>query len=223
MCIVNKMRLNTLKCKTMLVGTNSNSPVPATSINGTALEMVNSYKYLGIEIKNKLNWEAQWSRVLKQTRTVPYLVKSLKRVGFRTQVLVDVYRSFALSHISYSAPLLSSASSIIKAEMNSFEKRILRIINISESEVRLTYNLPSIQELIDTTCMKLLKRILSDPAHPLSAKVPKVGRSTAQFQFKTNKAKREAYANSFVQKTIRMIRDGTADSSTPRVVKQSND
>ena len=97
----------------------------------TCLEIVSAYKYLGIELNNSLNWDHQWTRVQKITSSTPYLIGRLKCCGFRTELLVNTYRSFGLSHFTYSAPLLTSTSTKAKDEMRSYHRRILNIIGIS--------------------------------------------------------------------------------------------
>ena len=66
-CNENKMRLNIGKCKTMVISKWPTVAVPAI-INETPLETVNKYKYLGIEINNKIEWDLQWNRVRDQTK-----------------------------------------------------------------------------------------------------------------------------------------------------------
>ena len=61
-------------------------------------------------------------RVQMLTRSIPYLIKQLKRSGFQEPILISVYRSLALSHITYSAAILTSTSANIKNEMEHFHK-----------------------------------------------------------------------------------------------------
>ena len=55
-CIVNNMRLNTSKCKTLVDQGKQLKPAQSVSLNGQPLEEVPWYTYLGIEINNKLDW-----------------------------------------------------------------------------------------------------------------------------------------------------------------------
>ena len=99
-CIVNKMRLNTTKCKTLVVQGKQSKPTQLVTLKGQPLEEVTWYKYLGIEINNKLDWNQQWERVHQQIKSVQYLLKRLKFLGFREELLITAYRSYAISHIS---------------------------------------------------------------------------------------------------------------------------
>ena len=73
------MRLNVKKCKIITL---NYTPVQPIMINGEPLEEVDSYKYLGIELNNKLNWDQQWTRVKSITSSVPFLIKKLKQQGW---------------------------------------------------------------------------------------------------------------------------------------------
>ena len=76
-------------------------------------------------------------------------------------------------------------------------------------------NLCSIEVTIDRTCLNLLKRILTEDDHPLTLRMNKVAQqSTTTFRFQPNKANKSAYQNSFVQKFVRVLRDGVADRYT---------
>lgn len=142
------MRLNVEKCKTMILPNNAKITHNVT-LNGKCLEIVPAYKYLGIELNNSLNWDHQWNRVQKITNSTPYLIGRLKRCGFRTELLVNAYRSFGLSHFTYSAPLLTSTSTKAKDEMRQYHRRMLNIIGISPEIAHEKYKLDSIDKLID--------------------------------------------------------------------------
>ena len=77
------------------------------------------------------------------------------------------------------------------------------------------YKLGSIENIINNTCVNLLRKILSDNDHPLTMKIPKVAeRSTALFRFQPTAYNKVDYQNSFVQKFIRILRDGGQDRYT---------
>ena len=132
------MRLNIKKCKVMTINSNDYDPV---NINGQAVEEVNSYKYLGIAINNKLKWDQQWQRDHKSISSAPFLLRQLKKLGYKQPVLIAIYRSYVLSHITYSAPVLTSAGSAFNEEINRFQARALRILGLTaeESTVKTTY------------------------------------------------------------------------------------
>ena len=185
--------------------------MPPLLLNGLTLEPVHSYKYLGIEINDQLKWENQWHLVQRKTSTIPYLIKRLKHLGFRQEIMVSVYRSHALSHFTYSAPLLTDLSSKTKAEIEHFQKRILRILNISQQDILDKFKIPKIDQFIDEACTKILKRITQDPAHPLTRKLASSNNRKGKLTCKASFTKSSHYTNSFVQKYLRTIENGATD------------
>jgi hypothetical protein len=218
-CEVNGMRLNTSKCKVMRLGSANKSQTQQQPIklNGEPLEEVSSYKYLGVEINDQMEWDHQWSCIQRKVKSLPYLLKRLKTLGFKEGILATVYRSHGLSHFNYSAPLLTACTSKTKSEIANFHKRALRIIDITPGQAKKQYNICEIDELIDAQCTKLLKRILADAEHPLTAKIPRVT-GTAKFKFKIAKARTVAYGKSFVQKYLKTIRDGVTGLYTTATI-----
>ena len=129
-CIGNKMRLNSNKCKFLSIQSPLAIKPPIITLCSTPLEYVQSHKYLGIVINSTLSWEQQWDRVRLITASLPYLIKNLKHLGFQTDILVSVYRSYWLSHFIYSAPVLISTAASTQIDMQRYQNRILRIIGI---------------------------------------------------------------------------------------------
>jgi hypothetical protein len=210
-CSVNDMRLNIGKCKIMLITRQPSAAAPVT-LDGEPLEVVSSYKYLGIEMNNKNEWDMQWSRVKSQTSGAAYLLSRLRYLGFKEEILVSVFRSHVLSHFIYSAPLLISPREKIQREMTSFINRLLRIIRVHPEKALAKYQIDDITTFIEKTCENILQRILNFSDHPISCKIKKwSGRSSRP---QTNRFNRVAYKNSFIQKSIRILRDGHADLYT---------
>ena len=145
------MSLNITKCKVIHIGDKLKATV---KIYGTTLEIVEQYKYLGIMVNSRLNWEEKWYKVQKTISSVPYLLSTLKRAGFRKEILVNVYRSYALSHITYNAPVLYSTTTSVKEEMESFQRHCLRIINTNHEALVTRYKLTTIEALIDKICVQ---------------------------------------------------------------------
>ena len=83
----------------MMTITSDKTPIQSvsTSLHGHQLELVDSYKYLGVELNNMLDWDQQWRRVQDKIKSIPFLLKKLKRIGFKPAILKNVYVSLALS------------------------------------------------------------------------------------------------------------------------------
>ena len=132
------MRLSIKKCKILV---SYPSSLPNFKINDQKLDVADEYKYLGFNLTSTLDWDQQWILVKKIIQSIQYLIKYHKRIGIKIYILINVYRSDALSHFLYSSPLLTSSSINAKLEMNRFQTRILRIINISPDIARTVFTL----------------------------------------------------------------------------------
>jgi hypothetical protein len=219
-CHINQMRLNAKKCKIM---TTTIQPIIPVNINGHQIEVVSSYKYLGANMSHILDWDQQWERVKKMISSLPYLIKQLKRIGFKLEILINIYRTHGLSHFIYSAPMLSSCSDHAKLEMENFQRRILKIVNLDPEIASSKFDIKTISKLIDKTNVNILANMLKDSKHPITAKLTKNNRAISTNRvYNTNLANTEAYKNSFVQKYLRVIRDGTDNLYLPRNLKNYN-
>ena len=111
------MRLNEKKCKLIFIKNSTSKSPHVVTLGDEPLEIVNSYKYLGVDINDELDWTQQWRRIQGKIAFVPYLLKQLKFDGFKEEIIVTLYRSYALSHIIYSSPALISTSMAVKDEI----------------------------------------------------------------------------------------------------------
>ena len=103
------MKLNVKKTKHMYINPNDINETTIT-LYGQTLEKVDNYKYLGVNINNKLNHNLQWEKISKTTNSHIYLIKQLKQLKFKEEILINVYRTITLSIYNYSAPLLITTS-----------------------------------------------------------------------------------------------------------------
>ena len=95
-------------------------------------------------------------------------IKTLKSIGFKEEILVNVYQSITLSQYLYTTPLLISASSTAKEEMSKQQVRFLNMIGITAERALSKYNIPTIESYIDQQCVAVTERILKDPLHPIT-------------------------------------------------------
>ncbi len=98
--------------------------------------------------------------VSDKLKSVSYLINTLKKLGFLTNILINAYNSYAVSHFTYSALMLTSCSEKAKSEINSYHKNTLKIIGINDTEASTKYNLLPLEKVIDKTCVNILCKIL---------------------------------------------------------------
>ena len=204
-CEENKMRLNVAKCKIVRIGRALTTPI---TLLNQQLEIVASYKYLGIDLNAKLDFTDQWHRVRANVAPAEYLLRQLRIFGgWSSPMLAAAYNAYCVSHFTYSAIVLTSTTDKIKNEMTVFQNRLLRAAGLESAESRVKFNLPSINDHIESICTRTLLRILSDKAHPITAAMPKSNFEYATFPYNTRFARHPLYYNTFLQKFTRQLRN----------------
>jgi len=159
----NKMVLNKKKTVRMTVG-KGDQPL---YIEGDELTKVEQYKYLGVQINDQLDADAQWKHVSSGFNSTIYLLRTMRQLGFNQKVLVGVYKSLISSQIVANAATLCSISEKAKNEMRSMQKRALRAMSVMEHECQ-KHKIAPTDELIHVRCVTLMQRILNDPNHPVT-------------------------------------------------------
>ena len=136
---------------------------------------------------------------------------------------MSVYRSIALSHFTYSAPILASASVSTVNEMEAFQRRALKAIRANDHTTQLKFGITSIAELLRCQTKKIINRILSNKSHAVTSAIPRTKARSGRLEtFKTNKARTTKYANSILQAHLRELRDGVSDLYTRSSVKTTS-
>ena len=64
------------------------SPVVPLLIDGSPIEIVDSFKFLGTIISSGLDWEAHIDSTLKRAQQKMYFLRQLKKFGLRREILV---------------------------------------------------------------------------------------------------------------------------------------
>ena len=143
------MRLNASKCIILHFPAKHTEKPPVVKLGGTALEIVPSYKYLGIGITDSLDSSVHLLRISSAIRQNIALLKQLKSSGLETLILVTVFKSLVLSHLSYGSMLLDSCTQDEKRDMQLIQNCMLRIIDISKEVALTQYNILSVSDFIE--------------------------------------------------------------------------
>ena len=87
-CQNNNLSLNVTKTKEMIVDYRKRSTehVPIL-IDGAVVEQVESFKFLGVHINNKLDWSKHTNTVVKRARQNLFPLRRLKRFGRGPEIL----------------------------------------------------------------------------------------------------------------------------------------
>ena len=94
---------NRNKTKHMVVNQQKQHVSIQPTLNNQTLEQVTNYKYLGAIINEELDSDEQVNSTSKKTNCHIYLIKTLKSMGFKEEILVNIYQSITLSQYLYAA------------------------------------------------------------------------------------------------------------------------
>lgn len=125
---VNKLKLNVTKTKWMAIN-NRNETLDDVSLHmeGVDLENVNSMKYLGVIIDNKLNMKDHVKYIGKKVARKIYLFGRLSKF-FTFATKVNVYKTIIQPHFDYCATVLMCANNEDVEKLQKLQNKALRII-----------------------------------------------------------------------------------------------
>ena len=128
-CQQNHLQLNAGKTKELVVDfCMHRQPCTQVNIQGTDMEMVTFYKYLGVHINNKLDWNDHTAATYKRGQSRLYLLRRLRSFGVQGDLLTSFYDPVVASAIFYGVVCWSS--SISAADRRRLEKLIRKASSI---------------------------------------------------------------------------------------------
>ena len=199
---INQMKLNIKKTQAMHININEQTPI---TINNQEITTTTSYKYLGTQLNTKLDWDSQWEFISKKFNSTLYLIKTLKNLAFKKEILVSIYKSLVLSHIISNVITLCATTKRVKDEMEDMQKRFLKAIGLISSDLK-HYKIVPIEELIEKHGKQKLSKILLDNEHPITKSLEKRESITRKnFPFAIQKCNGDKYQDSFLQQFLRKL------------------
>ena len=126
----NRLIPNVIKTKVMMFTPRHTGILPEVFFNGTRVEWVNDFRYLGIIIDNKLNFTLQTREVYKRVSKMQGVVYSLSSLLPR-QALLTIYYSLVYSLVSQNIVIWGSVPEVnvknIKICLNKILRSILKV------------------------------------------------------------------------------------------------
>jgi hypothetical protein len=160
-CCFNQLSLNIRKTQPMLFTTRENVIPPELKINHTTLNLVSNYKYLGLEIDNKLKYDVHLKSLATKLSQVAGATYSLgKLVSISTAK--SIYYSLAQSHISYMIPLWGASAQTridaIQVQQNKIIRNLFRhrFPLLSTTELFSSQKILKVSELYHLELSKLM-------------------------------------------------------------------
>ena len=195
-CNKSFLEMNISKTKDMIIHfrRNRDSNHEATVLNGQIVEYVNTYKYLGTIIDNKLNFEENCEAVCKKGRQRLFCLRKLSTFNIDRTMLTLFYRAFIESVLTFClVSWFGNVSLKNRNCLNQIVKWSCKVIGESQLYP---------ESLYAKQLQRIGNSIVRDDSHPLNGEFQLLP-SGRRFMVPACKTRR--YKNSFVPAAIRAI------------------
>ncbi len=116
-------------------------------INGEDLSRVHKTKYLGIQIDESLNWDAQYKVVKKKLKAGLASLRKLRDILPQSK-LAQVYKALFESHLRYANAIWGHILSTNLDHLQTLQDRALKLIQSANIKDGWTYNWLNVRSLI---------------------------------------------------------------------------
>ena len=169
------MAINTDKTKVMLFNTSKKYDfLPSITIEDNTLEVVESYKLLGLVISSNMRFNENTAYICKRAYARLYLVRRLKKLGASQNILKDVYIKQVRCLVEYAVPAWGPM--ISENESNKVER-------IQKCALKLIYSTHSYSHALELSGLCSLKQRRQSLCEKFTHKVVK--HNTFKSWFKT--------------------------------------
>ena len=100
-------------------------------VNGSSIEYVPSFTFLGVSIDNHINWKAHIEQVRKRIAPKVGIISQLRHFVPKSTLLL-LYNSLILPHISYCLEIWGHTNSSFLNPILLLQKKIVRLITFSD-------------------------------------------------------------------------------------------
>ncbi|XP_054872156.1 uncharacterized protein LOC111569300 [Amphiprion ocellaris] len=196
-CERNHLQLNASKTKEMIVDFSSRRTPQTAPVNiqGLDIDMVDTYKYLGVHLNNKMDWTHNTEILYKKDQSGLHLLRRLRSFGVCRTLLRTFYDSVVASAIFYAVVCWGAGST------ERDRKRLNRLVRRAGSV--LDCSLDSIEEVGERRMLAKLTSIMDNPSHPLHDTVGSLSSSFSS-RLRHPPCKKERYRRSFIPSAIRL-------------------
>ena len=196
-CDENYLELNVKKTKEMVIDFRKEklglSPL---YVKGHEVEQVYEYKYLGVIVDRELKWDRHINNLQSRLNKRMYFLYKLCKFNVSNVLCSLFYRSVIESLLFFCITVWGGNCS------QNCRNKISRIIRRADRLTGLE-NL-QIENIFNSSCLKMIVKINSDNNHPLSARLTHSNFSSRILAVKT---KTERHRNSFIPASIRIFNE----------------
>ena len=127
-------------------------------INGTEVERVTSYRFLGVHISEDLSWTLNSSKLIKKAHQRLFFLRKLKKAHLSPQILVNFYRCIIESILTNCVTVWYGNCSV------SDRKALQRVVKTAQRIIG--SSLPSIEAVQSKRYLRNARGICKDCSHP---------------------------------------------------------
>lgn len=198
-CKESFLELNVSKTKEMIVNFHK-APVlpPPVVIEGSAVERVDKYKYLGIVVNNKLDWSSHIDYLMDKLSPRLYCLRKLNSFNVNSKILSTFYQSVIQSVFSYCIACWGGYV---------FEHDRRKIDSVIGKGTKVTgLCCQSMDSVYDSRVRRRFEIVLGDTSHPLHGEFSEriISRSG---RLRTPTVSTNRYKLSFVPRAIALFND----------------
>ena len=163
----NKLTLNHKKSKFMIINKNNARSSMNIFINGYQIEKVNTIKYLGLNIDDKLSWSHQVKYLETQLSQASGIISKLRHyVNF--DCLKSYYYAKVFSYLQYAILAWGSSSQAKLHRINIIHNNIVRLmglknfpegIRISNATIYKTFNILQLKDIYNLELAKFMHKV----------------------------------------------------------------
>ncbi|KAM3860331.1 chondrolectin [Diretmus argenteus] len=132
---------------------------PAPPFQGEYVDLVQSYKYLGVHLDNKLDWSEDTGAIYKKGQSRLYFLRRLRSFDVRGPMLNAFHQSVVASALFFAA--VCWGSSIKAADTNRLDKLLRRAASV------LGTSLEPVSAVAERRMLSKLLTIMDNASHPL--------------------------------------------------------
>ena len=159
-CDANHLILNASKTKEMIIDFRKKLPEPSSiTIKKEKIEQVDSFKYLGVIVDNKLSWRENTDLIASKAKQRLYCLRKLRAFNANQKMLQMFFTSVVNSVLTFG--LICWGGNISKQDKGRLDgviRKAGRVVGVQQHDI---------DTLIDKRTTDKMNVILSDRTHPL--------------------------------------------------------
>ncbi|XP_072329111.1 uncharacterized protein [Scyliorhinus torazame] len=200
-CTENNLSLNIEKTKELIIDfrkrSTTHTPV---CINGSEVEMVDSFRFLGITITNSLSWSTHVDATVRKAQQRLYFLRKVKKFGMSTSTFTNFYRCAIESILSGCIATWYGNCSVQD------RKELQSVVNSAQCITQACH--PRIDSVYTSRCLRKADSIIRDPSHPGIAFFQTLPSGR---RYRSLKTRTSRHRNSFFPTATRFLNNSPSD------------